>query len=236
VKEIDRDTLAAADGKGGNPVYIVHKGRVVDVTASPLWKGGTHMQRHQAGHDLTAEIEAAPHGPEVLDRYPQVGVLAENRVSERRIPPVLAEMVSRYPILRRHPHPMTVHFPIVFMIAVTVFSVLYLITGHRPFETTAFHCLGAGLLMTPVAMITGLYTWWLNYMARPMRPVTIKLRLSLLLLMIEAVTFIWRFMAPDVLNRLSGVGLLYLILIIAVTPIVLIIGLLGGLLTFPVEK
>lgn len=236
MKEIDRDTLTAADGKDGNPVYIVHKGRVIDVTASPLWKGGTHMQRHQAAHDLTTEIEAAPHGLEVLDRYPQVGVLSENLVSERRIPPVLLGMVSRYPILRRHPHPMTVHFPIVFMIAVTVFSVLYLVTGYRPFETTAFNCLGAGLLMTPVAMITGLYTWWLNYMARPMRPVTIKLRLSLLLIVIEAVVFAWRFMAPDVLNHLAGAGLLYLILIIAVTPIVLIIGLYGGLLTFPVEK
>jgi predicted heme/steroid binding protein/uncharacterized membrane protein len=240
MKEIDRDALAAATGKGGNPAYIGHEARVIDVSESPLWKGGLHMGRHQAGHDLTADITAAPHGLEVLDRYPQVGTLKQEAPlparPDRPIPPALASLLTRYPFLRRHPHPMTVHFPIVFMLATTVFSLLYLVTCFQPFETTAFHCLGAGLLMTPVAMMTGLYTWWLNYMAHPMRPVTIKRNLSITLFGVQIIAFIWRFMDPTVLDHLAGLGLLYLILILAVTPMVLIVGMFGGMLTFPLEK
>jgi uncharacterized membrane protein len=56
---------------------------------------------------------------------------------------------------------MTVHFPIVFMFSTTVFTLLYLATGDKSFDTTALHCLGAGFLTE--SMLTGLYTWWLNY-------------------------------------------------------------------------
>ena len=74
-KEFDAETLSKNDGKEGRPTYISHGGRVVDVSASSLWKGGIHMGRHGAGKDLTVDIGGAPHGTEVLDRYPQVGTL-----------------------------------------------------------------------------------------------------------------------------------------------------------------
>ncbi len=75
MEEIDPKELPKFNGKDGNPVYIVHRGRVIDVSASKLWKTGLHMNRHHAGNDLTTDIQAAPHGLEVLDRYPQVAVL-----------------------------------------------------------------------------------------------------------------------------------------------------------------
>jgi len=70
VKEIDSETLSRSNGKEGNPAYIAYKGRVFDVSKSRRWETGVHMGRHAAGADLTAKIAAAPHGPEVLDRYP----------------------------------------------------------------------------------------------------------------------------------------------------------------------
>ena len=75
MKEIDAETLSRSNGKEGNPVCIAYKGRVIDVSKSSLWQTGVHMGRHAAGADLTSEIEAAPHGPEVLDRYPEIGSL-----------------------------------------------------------------------------------------------------------------------------------------------------------------
>ena len=48
-----------------------------------------------------------------------------------------------FPMLRRHPHPMTIHFPIVFMFSTTLFTLLYFLTGVRSFELTALNCLGA---------------------------------------------------------------------------------------------
>ena len=131
------------------------------------------MDRHHAGHDLTGEFPDAPHGEEVFERYPQVGVLkAEAPAPEAPAPKPSrpgssgAGVVHRVPLLRRHPHPMVVHFPIVFMIAAPVFTLLSLVTGVKSFEVTGFHCLGGGLLFTPVAMVTGWFTWWLNYESR----------------------------------------------------------------------
>ncbi len=65
-------------GGGGKPVYIAFKGKVYDVSDSFMWSGGTHMAEHQAGKDLTEEFENAPHGEEVFERYPQVGVLRKS--------------------------------------------------------------------------------------------------------------------------------------------------------------
>ncbi len=67
--------LAQYNGKNGARAYIAFRGKVYDVTDSALWTDGDHLGAHQAGMDLTAEMEAAPHGPENLDRVTLVGVL-----------------------------------------------------------------------------------------------------------------------------------------------------------------
>ena len=194
------------------------------------------MKRHHAGNDLTTDIQAAPHTLEVLDRYPQVGVLKKEMGSERKIPASLSRLLSRFPMLRRHPHPMVIHFPIVFMIATAGFTVLYLLTGYKGFDTTAFHCLGGGLLFTPVAILTGFYTWWLNYMAKPNRPVNIKRRLSFLLFAVQIAAFSWRMTVPDVLTCFGSVTVIYGFLILSLAGIVTVLGWFGAMLTFPIEK
>jgi predicted heme/steroid binding protein/uncharacterized membrane protein len=236
MKEINPETLSKSDGKDGHPVYIAYKGRVIDVSKSRLWQTGVHMGRHAAGTDLTAEIGAAPHGPEVLDRYPQVGSLKAPPPAERPMPALLARLLSRFPFFRRHPHPATVHFPIAFMAAVSGFYVLRLVTGAAPFEVTAVHCLGAGVLFALLAMGTGLFTWWLNYLARPVRQVTIKIVLSCIMLADAVAAFIWRLSDPDILNQPGGLSAIYLLLVLALGPLAMAIGYFGGTLTFPLEK
>jgi predicted heme/steroid binding protein/uncharacterized membrane protein len=224
------------DGQDGKPAYIAHGGKVIDVTASKLWKNGLHMKRHHAGKDLTTDIQAAPHKLDVLDRYPQVGVLKKDAASERQVPDSLSRLLSRFPMLRRHPHPMVIHFPIVFMISTTGFTALYLVTGYSGFDTTAFHCLGGGLLFTPIAILTGFYTWWLNYMAKPNRPVNIKKRLSFLLLAVQIAVFAWRTMVPDILTAPRFATAAYVMLVLSLAGMVTVIGWYGAMLTFPIEK
>jgi predicted heme/steroid binding protein/uncharacterized membrane protein len=233
MKEFDLDALSKFNGQNGSPVYIVFQGRVIDVSNSKMWKTGLHMKRHQAGQDLTVDIEAAPHGEEVLDRYPQVGILEKEEVSERPMPKFLARLLARYPILRRHPHPMVVHFPIVFMFAATLFNLLYLITGIKSFEVTALHCLGGGILFTPLAILTGWFTWWLNYLAKAMRPVTIKICFSILLMAVSISVFFWRIWDTGVLLSFTGRSIFYFLLILSLIPIVTVIGWFGATLTFP---
>lgn len=69
--------LAQCDGRGGRPAYVAYDGRVYDVSASFHWRGGRHWVRIRAGCDLTASLDAAPHGPELLQRVPVIGVLDE---------------------------------------------------------------------------------------------------------------------------------------------------------------
>jgi predicted heme/steroid binding protein/uncharacterized membrane protein len=236
--------LASNNGADGQPVYIAFQGKVYDVSGSALWDGGQHMGAHGAWADLTGEFADAPHGEEVFERYPQVGVIVEEEaVPEAPVaqPSPAREFwlrqVHRVPLLRRHPHPMVVHFPIVFMIATTVFTLLYLFTGVRSFEVTGFHCLGGGVLFTPVAMVTGWFTWWLNYESRYLKPVFIKLTLSPILLLIGVGAFVWRFLNPEILVQLrEWPSVVYLALICSLAPLVSLIGAYGAVMTFPVRR
>ena len=238
MKEFDAAELAKFNGENGSPVYVAYKDRVYDVSGSKLWRTGTHMKRHHAGRDLTADIQGAPHEPDVLERYPQIGTLKKEvaEVAEIQIPAVLARLLEKAPMLRRHPHPMTVHFPIVFSFTTTVFNLLYLITGVKSLEMTALHTLAAGILFTVVAIATGLYTWWLNYLAKPMKAAKVKIPLSLTVLVIQIIAFIWRMNVPDVMDSLQGANLIYLLMVLSLFPIVVVIGWFGAHLTFPVEK
>ncbi len=236
--------LAAGAGADGAPILIAFRGKVYDVSGSDLWERGNHMDLHRAGHDLTGEFPDAPHGEEVFERYPQVGVLQEEamapeapaaRISAAR--QFCHRLVQRVPLLRRHPHPMVVHFPIVFMIAAPVFTLLSLGTGVKSFEVTGFHCLGGGVLFTPVAMLTGWFTWWLNYESRWLKPVVVKLILSPILLLVGAGAFVWRYYHPDLLAPWSGTpSLIYLSLLCALIPLVSTIGAYGAELTFPLNR
>jgi predicted heme/steroid binding protein/uncharacterized membrane protein len=235
MKEFNLEELAQYNGENGNPIYIAHQGKVYDVTNSKLWKGGAHMKRHRSGEDLTTDLQAAPHNADVLERYPQVGVLKKEIAIEPEMPAVLSGLIKRYPMLRRHPHPMTVHFPIVFMIFTPVFNILYLITGVKSFEITALHCLGAGILFTVVASLTGYYTWWLNYFSQPMQAISIKKRGAVALFVLSIIAFIWRLADPNIFDSFRLASVIYFLIILTLFALVTINGWFGAHLTFPVE-
>ena len=121
------------------------------------------------------------------------------------------------------------------MLAASFFSVLYLLTGVTSFETTAFHCLGGGLLSTPAAIATGILTQRLNY-PQPDPTLTLEKRLSYLLWAMVSGAFAWRLLDPEVLRHLHGLNFFYLLLVLALTPLVTVISFFGGMLTFPLVQ
>ncbi len=74
-KKVTRQELEANDGKNGNPAWIVYQGKVYDVSESSFWIDGEHLGMHNAGKDLTEELEMAPHREENLKRVKLVGEL-----------------------------------------------------------------------------------------------------------------------------------------------------------------
>lgn len=92
MKEFDEEALLQCDGKDGRPCYIAHGDRVIDVSSSKLWKTGIHMKRHPAGTDLTSAIGAAPHQTDVLDKFPQVGIL-KKKTADPFLPAPLASLM-----------------------------------------------------------------------------------------------------------------------------------------------
>lgn len=75
-RKITLNELAQNNGKNGKPAYIAFEGKVYDVSASAMWLEGDHMGSHEAGKDLTSEIELAPHRQEILRKVKIVGILA----------------------------------------------------------------------------------------------------------------------------------------------------------------
>lgn len=74
-KKITRQELEANDGKNGKPAWFAYKGKVYDVTDSSFWMDGEHMSMHNAGKDLTEDLEMAPHSDENIERVKYIGDL-----------------------------------------------------------------------------------------------------------------------------------------------------------------
>ena len=231
MKEFDAEELQSFDGKDGKPIYVAFEGRVYDVSKSPLWAKGIHMNRHQPGRDLTSAIPAAPHGSEVFERYPQVGVLKKGVPEElKHLPSLLQNLLQRFPMARRHPHPMVVHFPIAFLMAASLFILLSTLFKNASFEITSFYLLILGSISSPFAMVTGLLTWWVNYRLKRTPFVKRKIQLSVVLLIVEIILILWR--NPS----LEGPHPIYVILMVFLTPLVTLLGYYGGQMTFPSER
>ena len=66
--------LALRNGQDKPDIWVAYKGLIYDVTASRLWKNGTHYE-HWAGQDLTEELGDAPHTEKVFEKFQAIGHL-----------------------------------------------------------------------------------------------------------------------------------------------------------------
>lgn len=231
MKEFTSEELQTFNGKDGNPIYIAFEGKVYDVTQSRLWSKGIHMNRHLPAKDLTSELTAAPHGSEVFERYPQIGILKKGSPEElKHLPKSLQGLLQKFPMARRHPHPMLVHFPIAFLMASSLFYLLYFILLFPSLKITSIHLLVLGTISTPFAIATGLLTWWVNYRLKLTPFIKRKIQLSAFLLAIEFIIILF------LIGEIQIAHAIYMTLIFLITPVVILLGYYGGQMTFPAEK
>lgn len=78
LRKFTKQELARYNGHDDTQAFIVYKGKVYDVSGSFLWQNGIHQVTHAAGNDLTNDLTQAPHGSDLLERFPVVGTLVED--------------------------------------------------------------------------------------------------------------------------------------------------------------
>ncbi|MHC5038715.1 MAG: DUF2231 domain-containing protein [Planctomycetota bacterium] len=204
--DIDPAALSENDGREGRASWFAVEGTVYDASASKLWKDGTHMRRHQAGQDLSAALESAPHGREVLERIPRKGNLAgaqrppSGAWPSGSLPGIIEKLLRIFPFLRRHPHPLAVHFPVALIYTAFVFTVLFLLFQTAAFASAARIMFLTGMIMAPVAVATGGMSWWFAYGLAPIWHIRWKAVLSLLLLAEGGPAAVWWAVNPDLLG------------------------------------
>ena len=69
-----KSQLALRNGQDQEEIWVTFNGEIFDVSASRLWRNGTHYE-HWAGQDLTEELKDAPHTEKVFARFKKVGTL-----------------------------------------------------------------------------------------------------------------------------------------------------------------
>ncbi len=230
MKQIERETIEQSDGTQGRPALVVVDGKVYDVSRSELWKGGIHFNTHTSGQDLSEAIKAAPHGSEVLERVECIGDFAEPSqavtAEQFNVPPKSIAM-----LLAKHPHPMSVHFPIALSITAAFFTFLALIFGNQTMETVASYNLVLATLAAPASICTGLLSWYYNYGGIWTSIYRTKASLSGLLLALQLCALAIHFLG---LHSSGAVGYwVYNIVVLALAPTVMAIGYFGGKITFP---
>ncbi len=215
------------NGKDGNPAYVVYEGYVYDVTDSKLWKNGSHMNRHPAGENLTEFMSMAKHGPEVLERFKKVCKLEEPEPYQEQPIDKFRQLFNKI-----HPHPVLLHYPIGVIIFGAVMLMLFLLTGQKSFEETAYYSLAFGTITAYPVVLTGIISWWLNYEMMRTKIFKIKLYLSIVLLIFCSITTFIRCFYPDLIFSNNNL-MIYYLTYFSFVPCIMTIAYNGGKITWP---
>ena len=232
--ELDKKLLEENNGNEGKPAYVAVDGIVYDLSESKLWRNGVHMNHHHSGQDLSESFDAAPHGKEVLEKFQQVGTIKVETSEEINPLPIwLHNLVNAYPFLKRHPHPMVVHFPMTFFITAAFFLAwYYLVDPVRPLLNSIFYLHVLATLTIPVTFLTGWLSWRINYPGKPNAYIKRKILLTIVLTIADMIVLLSLIENSSLLQRPEGTELIVPALIFSDLIIVSIIGQQGGKLVY----
>jgi len=216
--------LKRYDGQNGQKAYIAYKGKVYDVTSSPLWKNGIHQNMHKAGQDLTEVLKNAPHGEEVFSRFTVVDTL--DSMKEEKF-----DWVAWY--RKYHPHPMLVHFPIALHLFATGADMIFLFHPTNSLATAVFYTFFIATVTGGLAMVPGILSWKINYNLAMTPVFIIKLLVSMLTLLLGIIAIFVYLENPDMVYGTSYESILYHGIVLLTGMTVIILGYYGGKITWP---
>ena len=221
------EDLRKNNGRESSPCYVVNDGKVYDLSSSKLWKKGVHLNRHQAGEDLSEFLVMAPHGPEMLERFEVVGQLEDQTTVKDDTKERLRTLYSTF-----HPHPILLHYPMGAIPFGALMLALYLVTKNASFESAAFYALFFGTVTLVPVILAGILSWWINYEMMLTNIFKVKLTAAAFGLIFCTTAVILRFSFPD-LNTGSGVKIFYYLSYFASLPCLFLAAFEGGKITWP---
>jgi arsenite oxidase small subunit len=104
-KDFSLKDLEEFDGKEGRPFYIAFKGKIYDLSESHLWIQGKHMSIHSRDENLAETIKSAPHSEEILERFPILGNLIEERAPQPEPATAAGEEAIEKPTVKQSQSP-----------------------------------------------------------------------------------------------------------------------------------
>ena len=111
-----------------------------------------------------------------------------------------------------------------------------LLTGEQAFETTGFYVLWAAVIMGPVTIASGAFSWWHNYGHKLTANFRDKLSFSAIYVVLGAIAVAIRTANPDALVERDSLGWVYVMLIMAQIVVVSILGRVGVNILFPPKR
>ncbi|UZJ41502.1 hypothetical protein OO006_00345 [Prosthecochloris sp. SCSIO W1101] len=125
-------------------------------------------------------------------------------------------------------HPVAAHFSNGLIPVAVLYLLLTLPSSDPFFEHTVEHLIIIVLFAIPVSFFSGIHDWTVNY-KRAKTPVFMnKIRLSFVLFGLVASTVAIRLTVPDVMYRNDWLHWVYIVLLLAMMPVVTLLGHYGG--------
>lgn len=217
------------NGRDGQKAYVAYKGNVYDVTSSGEWVDGKHHGL-SAGMDLTSMMANAPHGDGVFEKFSVVAKLEDEKnvnASQTQTKEKLRTWYQKY-----HPHPMISHFPIVLHLLAAVLNILFIFSPKEFYAVAVYYTFFVATVFGVIAMITGFFSWWINYNLSTVRAFIVKIILSFITLFLGIVGIIIYLQNPDVVYGLSPLSITYHFIVFITGISVIIIGYYGGQITW----
>lgn len=131
-----------------------------------------------------------------------------------------------------HLHSISVHFTNGLYPVAVFFLVLYKIFQQDSFRLTYYNLLVLASFYAPISFFTGFIEWKQKYKGARVKIFLKKIKYGIVLLSLGSLCALWAFASPDILLDSGSLHFIFLVLNLAIIPVVTYLGYLGGKLIF----